>query len=458
MAIIRADGSVNPVTPPPPVTTPAVQVVVQQVPVQGPQGPPGLQGPPGGTVIPAAQSQVVWRINESTGNNANDGLTPETAIHDMDELVRRVGTKWKLDTTVDIYLDSDITENIPVSASLGKNGRIIFHGKNTVTRTGTLTGFTNEDLSTEATLLTDTGKTWVAGTKVRTTSGSHPGAWCWVAKDKTSGVARVSRPGTLDYLTDPLNMNPVTLSAGDTYNVETQCVVSSVTFDVDGSAALSQNLSQVIFLDCDFLRISAAFLPVTFIGCKFRFAQIGRVGTTNCCFTTALIAVASTGSDSGLFLNIFLFILYEGQWFFNNHPIFQNAKPVSKPAGLLFFEDYVGFFDIANPLSIPYGSKVYLKHGIFGQGITGTAIEVQPGGQLRWTGTTFTLTGQSFDVSLGGRTQLYRIDPVTGISDGTPQDLSFANLLTAFGSGGFGGSAHDLYSNAAFLQVPDSAF
>jgi hypothetical protein len=459
MAIIRADGSVNPVTPPPLVTTPAPQVVVQPVPVPGPQGPPGIQGPSGSTIIPEAQQQLVWHINESTGNNTNTGISSDLAVHDMDEIIRRVGLKWQLDTTVDIYLDSDITRNIHCSFVLGANGRVVFHGKRTVTRTGTISAYTTEDLASEACLIADGSQTWTAGIKIRTTTGSHPGAWCWVAKDKGSGVARVSHPGTNNYLVDALNTGLVSLSPGDTYNVETACVVAQATFDSSGGVNNTNNLSQIVFLDCDFVKLIVSFQPVSFVGCKFRFLQVGRIsGTTNCCFTSFIIGTANAGSDAGLFLSTFFFIQYEGQWFFNNHPIFQAAKPVAKPSGLLFFEDYAGFFDVATPISVVYGAKVYMRHGLFGSGITGTAIEVQAGGQFRWSGTSFAITGQSFDVTLGGRSQLYRLDPDTGVSDATLLDLSFANLLASFVSGGFGGTAHDLYSNASFLQVPDSAF
>lgn len=459
MPLHLVDGT--PIPSSTPIPSPAVaapQVVVQTVTVPGPQGPPGIQGEPGGTVIPAAQSQVTWHINESTGDNTADGLTTGTAVHDMDEIIRRVGTKWRLDTTVHIYLDTAITKNILVSASLAANGRIVFHGKSTVLRTGTISAFAPENMSSESTLITQAAATWVAGTKIRTTTGSHPGAWCWVAKDKGSGVARTSLPGTLNYLTDPLNTSQVSLSAGDTFNVESQCVVSSVTFDLDGGVGNSQNLSQVVFLDCDFVNIAATFVPVTFVGCKFRFAQIGRVANTNCCFTSILIGIASTGSDSGLFLNIFLFVQYEGQWFFNSHPVFQGAKPVAKPSALLFFEDYAAFYDIANPLEVVYGAKIFVRHGVWGSGITQAAIKVDAGGQFRWNGTVFSFIGNTYDVTLGGKTQLPRMDPVTMIPAGDPLDLSFANLFNPYVSGGFGGSAHDLYSNASFLQVPDSAF
>lgn len=459
MPIHRADGSLvdTKTTPAVPAEAPPEAPKPVFVAVPGPTGPTGPTGAAGGTSSLAFQTQFTWHINELTGDNAADGATSGSAIRDSEELLRRVGAKWRINTTVHIYLDSNITDLV-LSLSIGKNGVVYLHGKNTITRTGTVTAFTDENVTSEPVNITDTGKTWTPGTKLRTTSGSNPGAWAWIAKDKGSGVARTEKPGTLDVVADPLNSFPVSLSPGDNYNIETQCVIQTAMLDVDGAAGIQQNKSQLVVMDCDFVKLEVSFKPITFVGCKFRFFEGGRVnGFTKCCFTGILLALSDTGCDAGLFLNIFFFLVYEGQWFFNTHSIFQNAAPLAKPASLLYFEDYGGFFDVANPIVVHYGSRVYARHGLYGQ-ITGTAITVQAGGQFRWSGTVFSFTGQTNDVSLGGNTSLPRIDPATNISDGTPVLLSFTNLLASFGSGGFGGSAHDLYSNASFLQVPDDNF
>ena len=407
-------------------------------------------------VTPSASSQAVWHINELTGNDTFDGLTANTAIASWNELRKRVGSKWRIEGQIDIYLDSSIS-NIAPSFSLGVNGIVYVHGKRTILSTGVISAFSADTHLTEATLITATGKTWTPGTLLRTTSGSHPGAWCWIAKDKTGGVARTSEPATIDLPTDAYNTNAVAFAPGDAFQIESQCVVSTASFDVDGAAGLSQNKSMVVFLDCEFTKVEVVGLqPINFVGCKTRFLECDTLPLTNCCMTGVLLSVVNCSSEGGLFLDLFMECL--GVWFFNQHPILQNCSPKQKSGSVLYIEDYAGFYDIANPLRVWYGAKIYARHGVYGTGITGDAIQVQAGGQFRWNGTVFSFSGQTNDVTLGGRTQTVRIDPTTNAATGALITTSFTNLLATFGPSGFGGSARDLYSDSSFLQVPDGGF
>jgi hypothetical protein len=206
--------------------------------------------------------------------------------------VRRVGPKWRVEGQVDIYLDSHIT-NIRASFSLGTNGVVYVHGKRTVLATGTISAFTPDTQTAECTLVTAAGATWTPGTLLRTLTGSNPGAWCWVAKDKTGGVARVSNPGTFNVAVDVYNMNQVSLAPGDTFQVEAQTVVDTITLDCDGEAGISQNKSLVVFTDCDFVRaLESGVQPVVFMGCKFRFLESETSGgLSNCCMTGVLIVL-----------------------------------------------------------------------------------------------------------------------------------------------------------------------
>lgn len=409
------------------------------------------------TPHPSWQSQTTWHINESIGNDHSNGLASNTALASYAELYRRVGCRWRINSVVNVYLDSNITD-INLSISCGPNAQVFFHGTRTTVGTGTVTAFSADPHTGEATLLTDTGRTtWPESSSVRMTTGTNIDARMWIAKDKTGGVARMSPPITMDPAVDPFNTNEVALTIGDHYEIVNQTVITTITFDVDGQAGLSQNKSLIIFTDCDFPKLLVqGALPVVFVHCKFHFFESFGAQTTNCCFTGLFISLVNGASNAGLFYNMFFLNIY-GVWFFNQHPVFQNTSPFMKSGAVLYFEDYAGFFDTTNPLVVYYGAKIYARHGLYGTGISGAAITVQPGGQFRYTSTVFSFTGQTNDVVLSGRTSTPRIDPIAN-TVGAAVTTSFTNLALSFGSGGFGGSAHDLYSNASFLSVPDTTF
>jgi hypothetical protein len=55
----------------------------------------------------AAVNQPVWYIRQSTGNDANDGKTYDTAIQSWGEFHRRTGLTWQPEVSVDIYVYED---------------------------------------------------------------------------------------------------------------------------------------------------------------------------------------------------------------------------------------------------------------------------------------------------------------------------------------------------------------
>jgi hypothetical protein len=406
-----------------------------------------------GTTSAAFSNQTVWHVNELTGNNNNTGLTAATALQSVDEIVKRQGIKWRINNTQDFFFDSNIT-SARFSMSIGPLGFVAVHCTRTVSATGTLTGFTVDTQLTEATTITDTSRpSWTPGTMIVMTSGAASGAKYWVAKDLGNNTARVSRPSLFNIYVDPLNPTFPTPAIGDSYQVVNLSSISNFNFDIDGFAGVQQNKSQLVFQDCAIQNTEESLIPITFDDCKTSFLIGQSISLGNTCVTGVFITEVNGASEAGLFLNAFM-VAY-GVWFFNEHPILQNTSPFQKN-GLLYIEDYAGFYDVANPITIWYGSKVFVRHGIYGTGISQAVIDVQPGGQFRYNGTVFSFTGQTNDVVLGGRTQVPQMNPTSGAL-GALMTTSFTNLSAAYPTG-FGGSACDPYSTACFLLVPDSTF
>lgn len=407
------------------------------------------------------QEQDEWHLNLETGNNEADGATPSTAIRDYTELVRRTGAPWRIDDRiVHLYWDAPAIDDVQMAISVSATALVVVHGRQTSIGTGTVTAFAAENFVNEATLVTDTARTtWPVGALVRIPSGPRAGVQFWIAADLGGGVARTSVPILINVVVDPLNGTKTNLSPGDPYEIVSETDATNLTFEIDGGGSVLGNRGVVVIENVHFPTfLTSRDQPLVLVSCRSSFYRSATINTNNHCFMTAVLATANGNSNSGLYLNALMITF--GVWLFNEHPVMENTSPGGKPGSQHFYEDYVAFFNTPNPITVWNGMRTYLRHGTFGTGNTGDAgIQVQAGGQFRYSPpTTFTLAGPTNDVTLGTKTAIPRIDPATNLPGGASVTLSYANLLATYGSGGFGGSAVDLYSSAAFLQVPDSFF
>jgi len=193
----------------------------------------------GGGIGPDLTTQLAWFIDPVNGSDLNDGKTLPTALKTLTAWFQKscANGYYAFNTAgVTVTIESDLlSTDIPSgTVYVGSGGTLKFQGvpKN-VTPAGAGVGANvtvtaaNHGANT-ACLLADTGlasfSAYVAAGyipyRLRTTSGSNPGAEFWVLKATAAHTARISAQMVPDPSLGPFGQTEVTITSGDAYRIE----------------------------------------------------------------------------------------------------------------------------------------------------------------------------------------------------------------------------------------------
>jgi hypothetical protein len=206
-----------------------------------------------------SSTQTTWYIDPVNGNDANDGLTPATAIKTDAERQNRVGKLlWVIEADTSITYLNDVPATDPVVLLLlfGKNGILRINGTATVTYTspgGGFTAVTNLNRGTQTpSSITEAGLgAGRVGQRIRTTSGVNSGAIAFLAKDLGGGSYRTNPWSKMSFTANPIPIVPtvVTVAPGDQFVIESlsaiaRMVISIATKDTSGQTFGAQLIFQ----------------------------------------------------------------------------------------------------------------------------------------------------------------------------------------------------------------------
>lgn len=208
---------------------------------------------PGATVDYAANWLVADWYLDATGNDANNGLTPATALRTGQELARRLGPYafWHQSVTVHIGANG-ISDSLALHGMMVQPGFLDIVGTPTVLASGTVATYSPLNHATPvATQVTVTGVADFSPYKwrrIRVTSGARADAVCWIARSNPGGLgvatARVSPPIQISTTSTTSITSDVALVPSDPVVIESLPVVGSISIILDGPVAVTPAVSQ----------------------------------------------------------------------------------------------------------------------------------------------------------------------------------------------------------------------
>lgn len=163
-------------------------------------------------------SQTDWYIDELTGSDDNDGATAATALKSPSELQRRLGSDPLIDDVqIDVWILSDLSENIELSARFrGNNAGIWIHGGvKSVLASDTIKTWTSYDNGSEPGIEGNSISDFsaYAGYRVTFTSGTQQGRSTFLGREPNSTAVGNEdwRHGTIAYWSPGItNLSPAT--------------------------------------------------------------------------------------------------------------------------------------------------------------------------------------------------------------------------------------------------------
>lgn len=353
------------------------------------------------------QSQVTWYIDPVSGSDLNKGDTSTAAIKTWAEFRRRVGVgDFEQDVTV-TWLNGDSNQQIDGHFILHGGAQLTIIGTPVVDVSGTLTGQTSIDPSTnQPQLIDDAVGDWTnhVGKRVDLAGGSS----AWIAKVISATQARVSQFQTFNPAIGGSNTTP---AGNETYDVVTLPVVENFSATVSrGSAGVVTKANGLVVQNFHFTGIfnrcttgDGSSVFVAFYGCVF--TGLGVVMTPvmkaeNCHFSSASEVIGSNGLISaGLISGFSPGFRSPGMEVSNN----LMAQGVSMSVRDVIVCSSVGacIFDAAVGLLIRASGRVILDGGVrlWGSGNT-TALSAKAGSRLVYSGTKPNIAGTT-EVNLG---------------------------------------------------------
>lgn len=397
--------------------------------------------------------QAEWYINADTGSDSNDGKTSGTALASWAELARRWGPDPILPQTTDIFIETDLAEDIFVQGTVYLEGQSFLRIFGSVAETlysGSITAKTDLDAaSNQPSEITDAavgdwdtagpGGTSLIGHRIRLTSGASAGAVAWLAKRLAATTARTSPFGTqntaivppqfFSFLVDP--------GVGDSYSVERLTTVQGVRLPVSRieDNALQTTPSAALLEDVDVLPdnrssfISGGDKTVMAVRCRIgAFNIVGGTPLFSLCSMSAsrmdqlpLCRVLTTLWTDSNAINVNVGARSHVQ--FERNTLFQAVR-VQATAGSHIGTGTEGFavFDApGDALSVFETAQVSAQGLIWGDGNTGAGIDVEGTGQVAYASASKPiLTGSVGDTVVGDDgVQPYASIPLFNVSDGS---------------------------------------
>jgi hypothetical protein len=283
--------------------------------------------------VPSATWMVqnTWYVDPANvaANDENSGATALLPLKTGVELERRLVGNLPVSQATTIWIQSSFpdTDRLFLTLRRTRTGTLTIRGLATTLFASNVAGFTSVANLNRATptmgnvIDTNLANTWAAlgfvGLRVRTTSGSNPGARAWIIKDE-NGVsakqARTSRWHTyaiqVPMLSAPTLVN---VAAGDQYVVETLPKIGSfnVSFDLVDDFTVNVNSSGLLISDLDLYNAGAA--ASTYTRCKETqpiLYSCQHVRTSFLSETGLLIGCHSTGGFASPRQTIILYACY----------------------------------------------------------------------------------------------------------------------------------------------------
>lgn len=445
------------------------------------------------TLVDAVQSQRDWYVDAVNGNDANPG-TGALPLRTLEGLELKLGGglpgQWlgvPSGTTITVHLVSadysaQPTWQLRVNAREG--GRVVVLCAQTVLHTGLLSGATNQNSATNTPYqITDSGAlSWTpyVGLFVRLTSGPNTGARAVILKDQGAGVARCSEFTTAAF-DNPSPAIGVVLAGNETYEILQPCQLPQINIVVDGPCYWSNATNgQFASLYIDGAQTLApasgdAGYENTLSGNGVAWVQNSVLGgilySSGGVFDTNN-SYGGGGGGGGVVANGLPFY----QIWTGGVPSTNTAHPLDVRSSAIFMDGNfvqngadihlqvasfveigsVGMFDGAT-WEIFCGSYLYFSDQGSSHlwGSSSAASTRLSGGAVAQYDPTYTFSiagaaGGTF--TMGGQTAIHTFRSDTGAFYG-PVNLTFANLVAAYGSGGFNGHAIDsLVSDCAFVE------
>jgi hypothetical protein len=440
-------------------------------------------------------TQSSWYIDPISGDDENSGATSMLALATHAELVRRWGVNCTIKQSTTVYIVNDLgpTDLVEIDVAVSGGATLRYTSSAaTVSRSGTLTDITNRDRSTNQLYeVEDTGvANWASdvGKRVTMTSGPvGPGgirATAWVRKDLGA-----SRGQMTEWLYPPAYYGAATPpTSTQTYDVETLPsmylvnvrarresgdVVTDWGYLIIENLTLIGSISGEGNLDRGYIAFNTSLDYVTIDRCKIEGYMELRAPTflsvSNCYLEEGYrLTGANLYVEGGCTVNHLGLTLYglgatahvDGDAIIGGEGTFIAAGCLLEVGAAAFVEctAEVGYNENGSGIWMEPGailSQPWALGGVrcmWGYGNPGTGIHMCAGSLATIAGDVVnTLTGTGGNISLGGSTVARAWDNSLG-SYTTERSATWVNFSTAIGSGGHGGTMHDVGNSIKILS------
>jgi hypothetical protein len=253
--------------------------------------------------VPAWGNQATWYIDESNGDDSNDGSTAGSALASWEEFKSRIEANgaW-VDMTVNIVGDLTATIVTPATLNATGTGSITLVGAGVTVATGTVNTWTFVPATNDHGTLNDAA--WTVATHLRRfvefTSGAGDGYGCFIAEDLGANSARVSivHEYTIGF------GSTATPAPADTFKVETFPIVRFGTVSFPNFY-----MKKIETYDWDNWK-SLVFYGQNFgaVACRLNvFVQQGYLQITNC-----IGGISGRGGGGELYAGIYGRLYFDG--------------------------------------------------------------------------------------------------------------------------------------------------
>ena len=430
----------------------------------------------------ASLAQTTWYIDPLGGNDAWTGTSATFVsgnvgpIRTAAEYLRRTGLNRPIAVAITIYVQNDLPSGDPLiltgTCLTGTAGYTVIGNNLTPVYSGTVQTYTAPNAATNVLpQLTDAGVAdWTpyAGKHVRMTSGPRAGqrGSFWVVKN-VSGTGVVTTP---EYQADAFyNMTVFSPSVGETYEIVNPRVLGGGLFvditnqfqgvgctillcDLPNGFGAGQ-LKSIFSLGIRYAFSTMSFLPIlsgfaNFANCRWTGGFVIGAGGHAQCQGGYLDNCSLTIESGGTFYNSFVPVtIRAGSLLMGGNGIGNAGNTIyCRSGGSLQTVDLVNYFSIINGSSLIIRGNTF----IYGDVITGTAYNVDPGSRILLNlSTSLSVGGSVTDFRIANKLQIFPIDTVTGLPQASLQTCTLANFQNA---ALFNGNIHDVFTGTSVLS------
>jgi len=403
-------------------------------------------------------SQLAWEQSDATGSDFNTGA-PGSPLKTLAEHCRRMGSNLATAQMVVVSLDTpDPTDTFNALVNLGSNFPIIYQGAITTVSSGNvIAGIVQLDRGVASVQCSITYATAAAdlalNRRIRLTSGLEIGKMAWLKSNPGGGRVNLGCFMSVDALTGTyLLANPLNILDGDTYDVE-ECLVYPAFLEFLGTVYFDNaSIDTLVYFG------STAFGVAT--ECSLFFSVFnGPIATqANCKLSGGYLSGGSVTFYGGVstgqvtaFADTSLVLDAD----------FQSTRTVVC-AGILNTPAAGVFDSTSQGIVVQDGGDCYFAdnggfgvNALYGSANTSQGVFVQRNAKFQGD-TAPTITGTTGDVAIRNVSSAV---PWQGATQdyGVTRAMTWASLVVAVNSGGFGNAAFSPAENASVITsaTPD---